>query len=367
MSKKAENRIKIPMIPEEKKQRLALTIVFSVVVFFFFLITMLIVSIIVVILVNNGTLKIGEPNLKPETFIYIIAIASIVAGTMLSFFAGRLPLKPLNHVINAMNHLAAGDFRIRLKPPRILGKHPTVKEFTRSFNTMAEELEHTEMLRSDFINNFSHEFKTPIMSIYGFAKLLKSGNLTEEQKAEYIDIIEKESKRLADMANNVLTLTRIENQTILSDVTKFNVSEQIRECFLLFENRWTEKDLELSLEFDEHFIYGSRELLKQVWINLIDNALKFTPNGGRISVEIRESPTALKVLVSNTGSTIKQENLKRIFQKFYQEDESRSTSGSGIGLAIVKRVCELHGGTVEAESNDKLTVFTVTLPKPKKQ
>lgn len=358
-----EPRIKIPGIPEDKKHRLALTIVFSVVVFCFFLITMLAVSVTLVVLVNTGALKIGEPNLKLETFIFIIAGVSIITGTLLAFFAGRFPLKPLNHVINAMNHLAAGNFKTRLTPPRIWGKHPTVKEFTNSFNAMAEELEHTEMLRADFINNFSHEFKTPITSIYGFAKLLKSGNLTEEQKEEYIDIIEKESKRLADMASNVLTLTRIENQTIISDVTEFNLSEQIRECLLLLENNWASKDLELSLEFDEHYITGSRELLKQVWINLIDNAIKFTPVGGKVSVEIKESPSAVKVLVSNTGSRIRPENLKRVFQKFYQEDESHSTSGSGIGLAIVKRVCELHGGTVVAESDDKRTVFTVTLPR----
>lgn len=348
-------------LPEERKNRLALTVVFSVIIFCFFLITMLIVSIGIIILINNGTLKIGEP--KPDAFIFIVASASIVGGTVLSFFAGRIPLKPLNYVINAMNRLAAGNFKTRLKPPRILERHPTVKEFTRSFNTMAEELEHTEMLRSDFINNFSHEFKTPIVSIYGFAKLLKCGNLSEEQKAEYIGIIEKESKRLADMAANVLTLTKIENQTILSDVSRFNLSEQIRECFLLLENRWSSRDLELSLEFDEHYIVANKELLKQVWINLIDNAIKFTPDGGRIAVDIRESESSIEVSVSNTGSRIKPENLKRIFQKFYQEDESHSTSGNGVGLAIVRRVCELHGGTVEAESDDKRTVFTVTLPK----
>jgi signal transduction histidine kinase len=347
----------------ERKQRLALTVLFSVIVFCFFIVTMAIVVTVIVILIHNGTLKFGDNIPKADSLIINMAIISVVFGTILTFFTSRFPLKPVNHVMNAMNRLASGHFETRLTPSKLLAKHPTVREFTDTFNTMAEELEHTEMLRSDFVNNFSHEFKTPIVSISGFAKLLKSGNLSDEQKAEYVDIIEKECRRLTDMANNVLNLTKIENQKILSDVTAFNLSEQIRECFLLLENAWSAKNVNLRLEFDEHTIQANEELLKQVWINLIDNAIKFTQVGGTIRVSIKESPSYIKVLVSNTGSSIKAENRERIFQKFYQEDESHSTHGNGVGLAIVKRVCELHNGTVSADCGGRFTTFTVMLPK----
>lgn len=151
---------------------------------------------------------------------------------------------------------------------------------------MAEELENTQMLRSDFINNFSHEFKTPIVSIAGFAKLLRRGNLTDAQKEEYLAIIEEESLRLAAMATNVMNLTKVENQTILTDLTTFNLSEQIRACVLLLEEKWSRKELDLDLEFPEYTIRANEELLKQVWINLLDNAIKYSPNYGEIGVRI---------------------------------------------------------------------------------
>lgn len=228
---------------------------------------------------------------------------------------------------------------------------------------MSEDLENTELLRLDFVNNFSHEFKTPIVSIAGFAKLLRSSDITEEQRQEYITIIEEESKRLSSMATNVLSLTRVENQTILTDVTKFNLSEQIRNCFLILEAKWTQKALDLVLDIDEYEICANEELLCQVWINLIDNAIKFTPYGGTVTVRIAEDGDSILVTVENTGSTIAPENTRRIFQKFYQEDRSHATPGNGVGLAIVKRVIDLHGGLIWVRSENEVTAFTVKLPK----
>ena len=151
-----------------------------------------------------------------------------------------------------MNRLAAGDFKARLQFGSILSSHPAFREISTSFNTMAEELENTELLRNDFINHFSHEFKTPIVSITGFAKLLAKGNLPEEQKALYLKSIEEESVRLAELATNVLNLTKVENQTILTEVSPFNLSEQVRAAVLLLENKWTEKNIDLQLDFDEY-------------------------------------------------------------------------------------------------------------------
>lgn len=227
---------------------------------------------------------------------------------------------------------------------------------------MASELENTEMLREDFINDFSHEFKTPIASIAGFAKLLKDPSLSEKQRAEYIDIIEEESRRLSNMATNVLNLTRLENQTILTDVCSFNLSEQIRTAFLILEEKWTKKNVRLSLDFDEYTIAGSRELLLQVWLNLIDNAVKFTTDSGAVSAKIDQSDDLCVVTIGNSGETIPPEECERIFQRFYQCDSSRSTVGNGIGLAVVKRIVELHGGNVEVVSKNGYTTFAVKIP-----
>lgn len=348
---------------EERRQRLSLTLLFSGLVFLFLLATMVIVSLIILLLVHLGQLRMGEGELRTGTFILIIAVASILIGTGLSVTAGRYPLRPLNNIINAMNRLAAGDFQARLKFQGRLSKLPVVKEVEDSFNKMASELENTELLRSDFINNFSHEFKTPIVSIAGFAKLLRKGDLTEQEEAEYLEIIENEALRLSDMATNVLNLSRVENQTILTDVTEYNLSEQLRACVLLLEDKWEKKNLELILDFKEHKITANAELLKQVWLNLLDNAVKFTTDYGLVEVTVSESADQIVVSVMNSGKEIPAESRNRIFQKFYQADESHATEGNGIGLAIVHKIVALHGGHVEVDSREGRTAFTVTLPK----
>lgn len=224
-------------------------------------------------------------------------------------------------------------------------------------------LDKTEMLRSDFINNFSHEFKTPIVSIAGFARLLKRTDLTEEQRAEYIDIIEEESLRLAAMATNVLKLTRIENQAILTDISEYNLSEQIRSCILLLESKWSKKNIMPDIDIDEYYIRANEEMMKEVWINLIDNAIKYSNEGGSLGINIEEATDRLLVSVSNTGSPIPDEAKEAIFRKFYQLDESHSSEGNGLGLALVKEIVKLHKGEVTVFCSEGKTVFTVSLPR----
>ena len=166
------------------------------------------------------------------------------------------------------------------------------------------------------------------------------------------------------MATNVLDMTKVENQTILTDVTRFNLSEQIRgSLLLLLEGKWRGKEVDFTLEFGEHMIMANQELLKHVWVNLLDNAIKFTPQGGTVGVEIQERGEALAVTVRNTGSRIAPDQLEKIFHKFYQADESHSAEGNGIGLALVKKIVQLHEGEVRVESDDAGTAFTVTLPR----
>ena len=347
-----------------RKRHVSLSLFYFLVVFCIQLLAVLLAGGTAYALVRLGALApFGVPSGTGTFLLLFMMLLSAVVCILLTLLTRKIPLNPFHRLIASMNRLADGDFRVRLEYGRLAREIPAFAELSGSFNIMARELQNTEMLRSDFINNFSHEFKTPIVSIAGFAKLLRRGNLSEEQKAEYLAIIEEESRRLAEMATNVLELTRIENQSILTDVTTFNLSEQIRACVLLLENRWTRKNLSLELELQEYTIRASEDLLKHVWLNLLDNAVKFSPPTGEIRVGIEERGANLVVTVTNFGSEIPPDKQPRIWSKFYQADESHAERGNGIGLAVVKKAVELHHGTVEVDSRDGKTTFTVTLPK----
>ncbi len=352
---------------KEKTHRTSLMLALTIFVFAILLSAILISGFVVWALTKVGILLDGYGELRLSSIFLFMLISSLVISATIAFFSSRIPLKPVNDLVNKMNRLAAGDFKTRLKFGPMISTHHVFKEITASFNTMAEELENTELLRNDFINNFSHEFKTPIVSIAGFAGLLEKGDLTEEQRQLYLRSIREESMRLSEMATNVLNLTKVENQRILTDISRFDLSEQIRSAVLLFENKWVEKDIEIQLDFDEFMIEANEELLKQIWINLIDNAVKFVPRGGTVKVDISETTDMLSVAIGNTGNEIPREKQAKIFEKFYQADESHATYGNGIGLAIVKRITELHGGRVGVTSESGLTTFYVELPKKQKR
>ena len=172
--------------------------------------------------------------------------------------------------------------------------------------------------------------------------------------------------RLSYMATNILNMTKVENQEILTDVTNFNLSEQIRFAVLLMEEQWTKKNIELQLDFDEHEIEANEELLKQVWINLVDNAVKFAPRCATVAMDICATAESFIVSISNTGQDIPPEKQKKLFNKFYQADESHAQEGNGIGLAVVKKIVDLHNGWISVKSEGGMTVFTVELPKKPK-
>lgn len=348
-----------------RKGKLALALLISGIVFIAIMVVILLTIGVVYGLAQLGVIENADGQGSPE-FLRFFIYASLVIGFLLAFLTGKITLRPIKRLVNQLDRLANGDFKARLHFGRPIGAHPTFKQVENSFNRAAQELEHTEMLRSDFINNFSHEFKTPIVSIAGFAKLLRRGNLTEKQKEEYLEVIEEESLRLSAMANNVLSLTRVESQTILTDVTRFNLSEQIRGAALLLTEKWTPKNISMEMQFGEQLISANEELLKQVWINLLDNAIKFSRPNGTVSVDISEEGAWITVSVANQGKDIPKDRITHIFNKFYQADESHFSEGNGIGLAVVKRVCELHNGRVFAKSEDGTTTFTVLLPKKQK-
>lgn len=288
-------------------------------------------------------------------------ILFILLGCFISLLMVNYPIKLVNKVLHSFDMISKGDFSVRLS----LGKTPILKRVSERFNNMTQQLESTEMLSNDFIGNFSHEFKTPINSINGFAKLILDDNLTDEQK-DYLHIIIQESERLSKLSNSVLTLSKLEQQGILTNTAKVDISEQIRLVVGTLYHKWSDKSIEIIFDCDEFFTLGNKEMLSAVWMNLIENAIKFTPDGGRIEISIIPDGDMLKCSVSNQGAPIPPEKQPRLFDKFYQTDASHSTSGNGLGLATVKKIVELHNGKVYLKKSDEeSTVFEVSLHQTK--
>ena len=287
-----------------------------------------------------------------------LAFLAVVIGAAVAAAFSRIPLKPLRKIAEAADRLAAGDFSARIN----LKMGGELQELNTSFNNMANELEQSQMLRSDFINNFSHEFKTPITSIRGFAKMIREHNLSREETDEYLDIIIAESDRLVDLSANVLNLSKVENQTILTNTAEFNLSEQMRRVIVLLESRWEEKNLFINLNCSEVYINGNEEMLKQVWINLIDNAIKFADKDSEINITILQGAKFVSVTVSDRGEVIATEVLGRIFDKFYQGDTSHGVKGNGLGLAVAAKIVDLHKGSISViRSDEEQTAFEVRL------
>ena len=292
--------------------------------------------------------------------VLIFSATSILIGLGLAFILGRIIFKPITIIADGLSGLSEGDFSKRIH----IGGYDSMESLSDSFNKLATELEMTEILRNDFVNEFSHEMKTPIVSISGLISLLRDDSLPEDKRKQYIDIIDKEVTRLTEMTSNALYLSKIESQGILTNQTTYNLSEQIRECILLLERKWTKKNLTPVLDFDEFMITANEDMLKQVFVNLIDNAIKFSDENSEFSVSIDKAEQYTVINVTNFGIEIPESEQNAIFGKFYQCDKSRSTDGNGIGLSIVKHIVTLHEGSVSVTSENGKTTFTVSLKNP---
>ena len=297
---------------------------------------------------------------RPTALLILLPVTSLVVGTVLSIVFGKRLLVPVKKLAAGMKRVSAGDFKVQVEA----AKGPEeLDELIQSFNKMAQELDGIEMFRKDFINDFSHEFKTPIASIRGFARQLQKDTLTMEQRKEYAGIIIEESERLTAMAANILLLTQFENQTIVTDAAEFPLDEQIRGCLLLQQGQWERKGIELELDLEPVPYYGNREMVSHIWQNLISNAIKFCPEGGKITIKCRSEVTCVKVSISDNGCGMDDETMRHIFDKFYQGDASRTTSGNGLGLSLVRRIVDLCGGSVAVKSQlGRGSTFIVRLP-----
>lgn len=320
------------------------------------LIVVLGIVVLLIYLFNLGELLEIYIDQDLRWFVILIwIVSSITVGLGVSMWFGQIIMKPVNRLIKGMNQLADGIYDTKI----YIGKRNALRDLSDTFNKLALELKRQDSMANDFINNLSHELKTPLVSISGLIKLLKDENVSEEKKKEYLQIIDEEASRLATMTTNILSLSKLENQEILTDKEKINISEQIRTVILLLEKKLANKNLNLSIEFDEYYLYGNADLLKEVWFNLIDNAIKYSYNDTTIEINITQMHNSLTIDIINIGDTIKSTDLDNIFKKFYRGKNNNGYDGNGIGLSIVSKIVELHKGTVKVQSSDNKTVFSI--------
>lgn len=302
----------------------------------------------------------------PRSSMSMIALLSLLLAVVISVAIERTIVKPMRSMTWHMGELAKGDFSIRM-PPNERIEINEAKRFTKSFNKAAEELSGIEIMRANFISDFSHEFRTPIASISGFAQLLRDQNLSEEEREEYLDIIIDESKRLSNLSEDILNLSRMESSSILANVGTVDVAEGLRRSIAIVEPNADEKGIAIDVDIDEAELIGNADYLSQLWTNILQNAVKFTSENGRIDVSLKIAQDTknrtVTCTISDNGCGMDETTRAHLFERFYQGDTSHAQEGNGLGLALCKRIVDLHGGTIRVKSApDKGSTFTVTLP-----
>lgn len=272
--------------------------------------------------------------------------------------AGRA-LRPISQISSAMQKVAQGDFSVHLPVKR----KDEMGLLMGNFNQMVQKLQSIEYMQKDFIGNISHEYKTPIAAIQGFATLLQSPDTTLEEQQEYTGIILAESRRLSRLSQNLLRLSKLETQQKPPEGVTYALDEQLRQAVLLLEPEWAKKDIRWDLQLEKVSLRADEELMQQVWINLLENAIKFSPEGGEISI-ILYVGAAIKVRIQDHGIGMEEETQKRIFEKFYQGVSPHSNEGNGLGLTLVKRIMDLTGGVIRVKSAPgQGSTFTVEMPR----
>lgn len=289
-----------------------------------------------------------------------VLLISILSGAAIAVGLSKIFVSPMMKLGDAMRKVAGGDFSVRLD---CTSKIRDVREVYGSFNTMVKELGNTETLQTDFVSNVSHEFKTPINAIEGYASLLQDSQLTDEQNNAYIDKIIFNTRRLSDLVGNILLLSKVNNQTISLKASTFRLDEQVRQSILALESKWEKKEIEFDIDLDEIEYTGYENLLSHVWLNLIDNAVKFSPQNGQIRIRLKQLAGSVTFSIWDNGLPIPEADIDRIFNKFYQGDNSHASEGNGLGLALVRKIVAAAHGTINVTSSeDAGTEFVVALP-----
>ncbi len=337
--------------------------------FCFFLLMAFLISCCMILFLNTISDTMGieytEENIRTAAIITFgnVVFLSLVC-TVIDALRRKITVdRPVKKIVAAAEEIAKGNYSVRIEKHHIHGSVTGLDKIADCYNKMAEELSGVESLQTDFIANVSHELKTPISVMQNYGTLLQQPDLSEKDRIEYAKAISESSRRLAGLITNILKLNKLENQQIYPAVTTYDLSEQLCECLIAFENVWESKNIEIETDIAENVqINADPELLSLVWNNLLSNAFKFTESGGKVSVSLKADSEFAAVGITDTGCGIAPEIGRHIFEKFYQGDTSHATQGNGLGLALVKRVVDIMNGEISVGSEvGKGSTFTVKL------
>lgn len=287
--------------------------------------------------------EISIPNL-----VWIV-IVSIAVGALVMALISKRFITPLTNLSTAMNRVADGDFETQIETE---SKVEAIQDIYTNFNIMVKELSATETLQSDFVSNVSHEIKTPITAIEGYTTLLQNTENIDEVENEYIKKILFNTKRLSELVSNILLLSKVDNKAIQAKKTTYRLDEQIRQSIVLLEPKWSAKEIEFDVDMDEVEYTGDEGLMFHVWNNLIDNAVKFSPENGLIKIKLEKSDGRTVFSIEDEGCGISDEEKEHIFNKFYQSDSSHKAEGNGLGLALVKNILTLCSGEITVTNGE---------------
>ena len=344
------------MNPEQPKARLNLRIYFTLIVLGEIAVLLIVTSFLASFLEKDYDFLINKP-----TIIFML-FASLFIGYTLNLLLSRAFFRPITRLGSSMRKVAKGEFDVRMDTESRIRE---IQNLYRDFNIMARELESTEIIQTDFVSNVSHEFKTPINAIQGYATLLQQEAPRSEAEAECIRKILLNTTRLSDLVGNILLLSKLDNSSLEISETEYRLDEQIRLAIVLLEARWTAKDIDLDVDLDEILYRGSEKLLAHVFGNLIGNAVKFSPKGGTVRIRLRRGNGGdIVFTVSDQGRGIPEQAKEHIFERFYQSDSSHKSEGNGLGLSLVKQILTICGGTVDVtnHTDGPGCTFRVLLP-----
>ncbi|NJJ38415.1 HAMP domain-containing sensor histidine kinase [Paenibacillus apii] len=288
-------------------------------------------------------------------------ISVLLIGILLILLTSRYLVEPVSRLTGAAREMAKGNLSYRLAHRR----KDEIGTLMDSFNDMASELQNIDKIREDFVINVSHEIQSPLTSIRGFTRAMRDGVIPAEQQKEHLDIIYEETLRLSRLSENLLRLASLDSEHHPFHPVTYRLDEQLRRVILVSEPLWTEKNLDVELNLHICSVTADRDLLEQVWQNLIANAIRYSDANSLIEVSMEKSDQAVDIHIKNTGKGIPDRDLSSIFERFYRVDKARtrSTGGNGLGLSIVKKIIELHHYKIAVKSEEgKETCFTVSIP-----
>lgn len=295
-------------------------------------------------------------------FLAAMLILTLIFSFLLVLISTSYIVKPIKRLTEATKKIAAGNYHMKLN----VNRKDEIGRLARDFSKMSTSLEQTEVKRQEFVSNVSHEIQSPLTSIQGFTELVRDEEMTNAERHHYLTIIEKESKRVSLLGRQLLTLSNLDHDGSGNTSYPVSIGDQIKDVVSTTEWQWREKNLSIDLHLHAGTITGSTDLIQQIWMNLMTNAIRYTDSGGSISITTKEDKNGVYASVQDTGIGIAEEDVAQIFDRFYKVDKARTRSeaSTGLGLAIVKKIIEIHQGTIEVESEiGKGTTFHVFLPK----